>query len=93
MFHLPNGRVLNGLSIPFEDWFEKIEKFQLIQEKTDLVVLRLVPKENYTPADEKHMYKLLAHNLGEGVTIKLDYVDHIDNTTAGKFRYIISRVN
>ena len=93
LFHLPNGRVLNGLSIPFEDWFEKIEKFQLIQEKTDLVVLRLVPKENYTPADEKHMYKLLAHNLGEGVTIKLDYVDHIDNTAAGKFRYIISRVN
>ena len=75
MFHLPNGRVFEWTLHPFEDWFEKIEN-SINQEKLDLVVLRLVPKENYTPADEKHMYKLLAHNLGEGVTIKLDYVDH-----------------
>ena len=28
LFKLANGRILNGLSIPFEDWADKIERFQ-----------------------------------------------------------------
>lgn len=92
LFFLPNGRVLNGLSIPFEDWVDKIERFQLIHEKPDLVVLKIIPKANFKSQDELAIRELLTHNIGEGISIQIDTVDFIDNTSAGKFRYIISKV-
>jgi phenylacetate-CoA ligase len=92
LFYLPNGRVFNGLSVPFEDWDDRIEKFQLIHEQPDLVVLKLVPRANYTQEDSHSIKKLLAHNLGDGVDVRIDTVNEIEQTHAGKFRYIVSKV-
>lgn len=92
LFELPNGRVLNGLSIPIEDWIEKIEKFQLIHEMPDLIRLKIIPKSSYSKKDEKAILDLLKYNAGEGIRIFIDIVDEIEQTSAGKFRYVISKV-
>lgn len=93
LFELANGRILNGLSIPFEDWDDKIEKFQLIQEEPDLIILKLIPKENFTENVEKQVMDLLKYNAGEGIRIKIEKVNDIEQTAAGKFKYVISKVN
>lgn len=93
LFVLANGRVLNGLSIPFEDWTDKIEKFQLIQEEPDLIVLKLIPKDNYTEKDETQIMDLLKFNAGEGIKIQIEKVKNLESTSAGKFKYVISKVN
>jgi len=93
LFELANGRVLNGLSIPFEDWADKIEKFQLIQEEPDLIVLKIIPKDSYTEKDESQIMDLLKYNAGEGIKIQIEKVKNLEFTSAGKFKYVISKVN
>lgn len=92
LIELPNGRILNGLSIPFESWSDEIERFQLIQEEKDILVLNLVPKPSFSRQHEQKIRDLLEYNAGEGIRIIINQVDHIEQTGAGKFRYIISKV-
>jgi len=93
LFVLANGRILNGLSIPFENWDDKIEKFQLIQEEQDFIILKLVPTRNFQEKDEKQIMDLLKHNAGNGIRVKIEKVKSLEQTSAGKFKYIISKVN
>lgn len=92
LIELPNGRTLNGLSIPFEAWSDKIDRFQLVQEEKDLLVLNLVPKAGFTDSDERQIRELLVHNAGPDIRVVLEKVAHIDQSSAGKFRYVISKV-
>lgn len=92
VFYLPNGRVLNGLSIPLEAWTDKVHKFQIIHEKPTLIVVKLVVKEAYGQEDEQAVIDLLRANAGEGIDIEVQVVDDIPTTKAGKHKYVISRV-
>lgn len=92
LLDLPNGRVINGLSIPFEMWTEKIEKFQLVQEEEDLLVLNIIPKGSFDATDEKKIIALLSFNAGEGIRIQINKVEQIEQTSAGKFKYVITKV-
>jgi phenylacetate-CoA ligase len=92
VFFLPNGRVLNGLSIPLEIWSDRVRKFQIIHEKPALIVVKLVVKEAYGQEDEQTIIDLLRKNTGEGIDIEIQVVDDIPLTKAGKYKYVISKV-
>jgi len=92
VFYLPNGRVLNGLSIPFEAWTDKLTKFQIIHEKPHLIVIKLVITPAFTAQDEQDILALLQHNAGEGMAIEVQIVDDIPLSAAGKHKYVISKV-
>ena len=63
LINLPNGRTLNGIAIPFADWADKIEKFQLWHTKPDEVVLKIIPKDVLTKQDMKHMTEIMTYHL------------------------------
>ncbi|NLO11359.1 MAG: phenylacetate--CoA ligase family protein [Candidatus Cloacimonetes bacterium] len=92
VFYLPNGRVLNGLSIPFEGLIDKLSKFQIIHEKPHLIVIKLVVTPSFTAKDEQDIVTLLQHNAGEGIAIEVQIVDDIPLSAAGKHKYVISKV-
>ncbi len=92
LIELPNGRYINGLSMPFEALYDILDKFQLVQEEEDLMVLNIVAKDSYSAKDEQNIMEVLKHNLGEGIRIQVNKVDSIPQTVAGKFRYVISKV-
>ncbi|NLK50023.1 MAG: phenylacetate--CoA ligase family protein [Candidatus Cloacimonetes bacterium] len=92
VFYLPNGRVLNGLSIPFEAWTDKLSKFQVIHEKPLLIVIKLVVTPAFTAKNEQDILDLLKHNAGEGIAIEVQIVDDIPLSAAGKHKYVISKV-
>jgi len=89
---LPNGRTLNGIAVPFADWVDKISKFQLWQIAPDVIVLKIVPKDNLTKEDLKHIEDIMHFHLGEGITFKIDIVNDIPLTESGKYKYVISKV-
>jgi phenylacetate-CoA ligase len=93
LIELPNGRIINGLSIPFESLTEHIVKFQLVHEEEDLLMLNYVPKQSISNEVCKQIRTILTENAGEGIRIELNAVEDIPQTKAGKFRYIISKVN
>lgn len=45
LINLPNGRSLNGIAVPFAEWANKIEKFQLWHTQPDEVILKIIPKD------------------------------------------------
>lgn len=92
LIHLPNGRALNGIAIPFADWADKIEKFQIWHTEPDLIELKIIPKDGFSKDDTKHIESIMAYHLGDGIRLKVDLVDNIPLTESGKFRYVISKL-
>ncbi|MDX9694895.1 MAG: hypothetical protein RBT49_03805 [Bacteroidales bacterium] len=92
LIELSNGIKLNGLSIPFEAWSDKIERFQIIQTREDAVEVVLIKKEGFSEKDEKQVIEMMNFNCGKGIDIKVKYVNEIPLPKSGKFRYVISLV-
>lgn len=90
-FEFSNGRVLNGLSFPFED-LHNMERFQIVQEEKDFVILFYIPKGNVTKDEELAYKQLIEFHCGVGVKVEVRRVDHIDVPESGKTRYIVSKV-
>ena len=92
LINLPNGRTLNGIAIPFEDWANKIEKFQIWHTAPDKIELKIIPKATFKKEDLKYVHKILAYHLGEGIHLRVDMVKDIPLQKNGKFKYVISKV-
>lgn len=88
-----NGVTLNGLSIPFEAWTDRIERFQIVQVEKDKVEVLLIPLDKFSDKDEKQVYDIMEYQCGEGVKIEVSLVKEIPVPESGKFRYVISKVN
>jgi len=86
-----NGNVLNGLSIPFEAWTNKISRFQIIQNEKDAIEVLFIPLNNFNDSDIVKAEEILRYHCGDGVDIKVSIVDEIPAPKSGKFRYVISR--
>lgn len=91
-FKLPNGRVLNGLSIPFEELSKTLAHFQIVQVKPNVVEVRIVPKMTVKTDLIERIKNLMRYHCGEGVTIEVCIVDRIEVPPSGKFRHIVSEV-
>lgn len=91
-FKLANGKILNGLSLPFEELSENVLQFQIVQEKEDKVVLNILPKMHVNEGQKHAWKKLLEYHCGEGIEVNVQIVDHIEVPASGKMRYVISKV-
>jgi phenylacetate-CoA ligase len=90
---LINGRVINGLSIPFKELTTEVEKFQIVQEASDRVEVLLVPRGELTQEHIESIEKMLSFHCGEEVKVKAKIVDSIEVPKSEKFRYVISKVH
>ena len=93
VFRLANGRVLNGLSIPFEDLHQDLVRFQLVQETPDRVVMKIVPRNTVNIDLVERVKSVMRHHCGEGITVEIRIVDYIEVPPSGKFRYIVSNLD
>lgn len=92
VFKLKNGRILNGLALPFEDVPKQVEQFQIVQEATDKVVLKIVPGKDYSETIEHDFLKVMQYHCGEGIEVSVQIVNSIPVPESGKYRYVISNV-
>ena len=90
---LSNGRVLNGLSIPFEAMIGELNHFQIVQKEIDSVEVLLEPKAELTEKQIKSIEEMMKFHCGEGVVVAVRVVDEIPLPKSGKLRYVISEVN
>lgn len=93
VFQLPNGRVLNGLSIPFEELNKDLAQFQIVQEALDHVVVIIVPRKTIKTNVVETIKRVMRHHCGEGITIEVCIAESIEVPPSGKFRYIVSHVD
>lgn len=70
-----------------------IQEGQIIQEKLDLIRVRIVPKANYSESDEEGIVARIQQRLTTHMNVIVEAVDSIERTKAGKFRAVISNLS
>jgi phenylacetate-CoA ligase len=88
----PDRRLVGRLDHLFKN-AKNVREAQIYQETIDEVVLRIVKTENYDQKDEKEILSEAKKRLGSAVKIRFNYVEEIERTKNGKFRFVISKIN
>jgi phenylacetate-CoA ligase len=93
----PNGNRVHGefFTHILEDWgwFERyrISQFQVVQERLNFIVVRLVVVSKPRPKDELLLTKVIREFLGD-VEVHYEYPDVLSLNAAGKRRFTISQL-
>ena len=87
-----NGITLGGppLTLIFKEF--NIVEYQLVQEKRDLLVIKIVKDKNYSNIETEHILNIMKYHCGEGVDIKIEFFNEIPRAINSKYRFIISKI-
>jgi phenylacetate-CoA ligase len=74
------------------DVYDNVEQFQFHQEREGELTLNVVKGANYTEEDSRRIHRELVEKLGRDMKLEIEFVDHIDRTQAGKFKFIVQKL-
>ena len=86
-----DGRKLALLDIVFGSHLH-IKEAQIVQESLDLVRVRVVPSDGWSEADGREIKAAMLERMGE-TEVRVEVVDEIERTFAGKLRVMVSKIN
>lgn len=94
LFRLRDGRLMSpsALTHPFKP-LDAIEASQMVQTAVDRLVVRIVPRLEYSAADSEHLIRELKARLGQDMHIDIEFVETLPRTVTGKFKWAISQVD
>jgi phenylacetate-CoA ligase len=87
----PDGRFVGRLDHLFKD-VHHVREAQIVQTRLDELVLRIVKADGFSSKDEQIILKEARMRLGDAMAIRFEFVDRIERTAAGKFRFIVSQL-
>jgi phenylacetate-CoA ligase len=97
IFILPNGRKLHPkyLAAPLRPIMPVLRLYQIAQEATDRIVVKLqpIPGSEISPQKLETLRRAMLRHLGHGVTVAINVVDEIPCEPNGKFRPYRSYLN
>lgn len=88
----PEGRHVGRLDPIFKGAWG-IQETQIVQERIDRLVVRVVRGKDFEPHMAQAVIDELKKRVGEAVTVDLVYVDRIERSSTGKFRSVVSRIS
>lgn len=74
------------------EWVETVKQFQVIQEESDRIILKLVPAENFNDSAKEQIYKDVKDYVGDDVNLQVELVTEIPLTKSGKRRFVFSKL-
>lgn len=94
MLRLRDGRIIppSVLTHPFKP-LDCIEASQLVQEEVDRLIVRLVPRPEYTPEHGHRLLRDLKARVGQDMRIEIELAQELPRTRSGKFKWVISKVD
>jgi phenylacetate-CoA ligase len=87
----PDGRHVGRLD-PIFKGVGGIKETQIVQERVDYLIVRMVRGQGFEPKMAQAVIDELKKRVGERVTVELVYLDQIERSSTGKFRSVVSRV-
>jgi phenylacetate-CoA ligase len=87
----PDGRRVGRLDHLFKD-ARHVREAQIIQKQLDEIVIRVVRDRGFSPHDEVVIRAEAQLRLGASIRVRFEYVERIDRTANGKFRFVVSHV-
>jgi phenylacetate-CoA ligase len=88
----PDDRLVGRLDHLFKDAIHVIEA-QLLQADPSELVIRIVPRPEYTVQDESSIVSEARLRLGPEIKLRFEYVQALERTSNGKARFVISSIN
>ena len=94
LLRLRDGRLMSpsALTHPFKP-LDAIEASQMVQTAVDRLVVRVIPRPEYSAADTEHLVRELKARLGQDMQVDIEFVESLPRTASGKFKWVISRVD
>ena len=91
---LRDGRMISPsvLTHPFKP-MHGIEQSQIVQEDYDQITIKIVPNEHFNPDDSQHLIREFKARLGDDMQIRIEILQALPRTRAGKFKWVISQVD
>ncbi len=90
----PDGELVSGISLTenFAMLVPGIAQLQIVQERLDRFVFRIVRGDDFGPASLDRIAGLVAERFGPTACYECEYVQEIPQEPSGKYRFCISRV-
>ena len=91
----PDGKIISGASLTIYLIANApgVAQAQILQEKKDKIVLRIVKNEKFGDESLRFFAKEIPRFFGGAMKYDLEYVDKIPLEQSGKYRFSISRVD
>ena len=88
-------KVVSGASmtIYFVATVAGIAQAQIIQKVVDSLTLKIVKSEHFSDTTEKEIADNIKQYFGAGMKYEVEYVDKIETTASGKYRFSISYID
>lgn len=74
------------------DIFDHVGYYQFYQPAKGKVTMRIVKGRGYGPADERAIKRAVSEKLGPYIDLSIDYVEQVEKSRSGKYRYVISEI-
>lgn len=87
----PDGRQMVRFHGVFVDQ-PHIQEGQIVQEALDRILVRVVPTPAFDERDVEVVVRRIRQRLGDTVQVRVERVESIPRTSAGKFKAVISRI-
>lgn len=89
----PDGRYISPSLITFcFNHARNIEMSQVVQHSDGHITIKLIRAAEFAQKDADEVIAKMKDILGQGSTIKVEYVSHIPRTQQGKFQWILSEM-
>ena len=94
-FHLPGGRILHPHELlrSQQSTTPWLREYQVVQERVDKVVIRIVPTQTPTAQEIAALRAPMAAVLGTAVSVEVQIVPSLALEASGKFRLFRSLVH
>jgi phenylacetate-CoA ligase len=88
------GRRLLAMSVNIQKYtWEYVSVYQLVQNKVGELIIRVVPKKNFTDAVKASILKDIQGNYGQFFDAEIEVASDVERTKAGKRRIIINNLD
>lgn len=88
----PDGRMVGRLDHLFKGKDHVIEG-QLVQNKIEELLIRIVKSEEFTTDDEREILREAKARLGDSIAVRFEYRENIPRGPNGKFKFIVSSLD
>ncbi len=92
--YTPEGKLISGISLTenFAGLVAGIGQLQIVQDRIDHVLFRIVRDTNFSDESLVRIKQLVDMRFGQKMTYSIEYVDEIKKERSGKYRFCISKI-
>ena len=92
--YTPDGKLISGISLTenFAGLVAGIGQLQIVQDRLDHVLFRIVRDARFDAASLDCIKQLVRARFGERMNYDIEYVEEIKKERSGKYRFCISKV-